>query len=41
MHTVHAAPEEKDGIEYAAIGMIFDTKKYSPWVTESEVTIID
>lgn len=40
MHTVHVA-EEVGGIAHAAIGIMFDTKNYTPGIDESAVRIID
>ena len=41
MHTVHQAPEEKNGIEYAAMGIMFSVDKFTANLTWSERAVID
>ena len=41
MHTVHVAAEEKSGVKYAAMGIIFSVDDYTAKVSDSEMAVID
>jgi carbonic anhydrase len=41
MHTVHFPKKAENGIIAAALGIIFDTEKYDPSVTDEQRVIID
>lgn len=41
MHTVHVASEEKSGVKYAAMGIIFSVDDYTAKVSNAEMEIID